>query len=85
MAQELVFSEPCPGRLPWHLADLDAVGLTSAMAELSLLAFRAKQLVPRKYYGRLLAGSVPDPISRRPFAIRLPTLCSRHCSLRWPQ
>ena len=49
-----MFEEPRPSRPPRHLADLDAAGRTSAVAELGLPAFRAKQLA-HQYYGRLIA------------------------------
>lgn len=54
MVPELMFDEPRPGRPPRHLADLDAAGRASAVAELGLPAFRAKQLA-HQYYGRLIA------------------------------
>ena len=54
MVQQLVFTEPRPGRPPRHLADLDAEGRASVVAELGLPAFRAKQLA-HQYYGRLVA------------------------------
>jgi 23S rRNA (adenine2503-C2)-methyltransferase len=54
MVGELMFEEPRPSRPPRHLADLDAAGRTSAVAELGLPAFRAKQLA-HQYYGRLIA------------------------------
>ncbi|MGV0624221.1 23S rRNA (adenine(2503)-C(2))-methyltransferase RlmN, partial [Mycobacterium kansasii] len=50
MVQQLVFSEPRPGKPPRHLADLDADGRAAAVAELGLPAFRAKQLA-HQYYG----------------------------------
>lgn len=50
----MMFDEPRPGRPPRHLADLDAAGRASAVAELGLPAFRAKQLA-HQYYGRLIA------------------------------
>lgn len=47
MVQQLVFEEPprrgSIRRPPRHLADLDAAGRAAAVAELGLLAFRAKQ------------------------------------------
>src|ERR1700744_2834589 len=54
MVQKLMFDEPRAGRPPRHLADLDAAGRESAIAELGLPAFRAKQLA-QQYYGRLIA------------------------------
>jgi 23S rRNA (adenine2503-C2)-methyltransferase len=67
MVQQLVFSEPRPGRPPRHLADLDAAGRTSAVAELGLPAFRAKQLA-HQYYGRLIAD--PRQMTDLPAAMR---------------
>ena len=67
MVQELVFSEPRPGRPPRHLADLDAAGRASAVAELGLPAFRAKQLA-HQYYGRLIAD--PRQMTDLPAAVR---------------
>jgi len=54
MAQQLVFTEPRPGRPPRHLADLDAAGCMSVVAELGQPSFRAKQHA-HQYYGRLVA------------------------------
>jgi len=67
MAQQLMFDEPRPGRPPRHLADLDAAGRASAVAELGLPAFRAKQLA-HQYYGRLIAD--PRQMTDLPAAIR---------------
>jgi 23S rRNA (adenine2503-C2)-methyltransferase len=67
MVQQLVFSEPRPGRPPRHLADLDAAGRASAVAELGLPAFRAKQLA-HQYYGRLIAD--PRQMTDLPAAMR---------------
>ena len=47
MIQQLMSSGPRRGRPPRHLADLDAEGRASAVAELGLPAFRAKQLAHR--------------------------------------
>jgi 23S rRNA (adenine2503-C2)-methyltransferase len=67
MVQQLVFSEPRPGRPPRHLADLDAAGRASAVAELGLPVFRAKQLA-HQYYGRLIAD--PRQMTDLPAAMR---------------
>jgi len=67
MVQQLVFSEPRPSRPPRHLADLDAAGRASAVAELGLPAFRAKQLA-HQYYGRLIAD--PRQMTDLPAAVR---------------
>ncbi len=67
MVQQLVFSEPRPSRPPRHLADLDAEGRASAVAELGLPAFRAKQLA-HQYYGRLIAD--PRQMTDLPAALR---------------
>jgi len=67
MVQELMFSEPRPSRPPRHLADLDAGGRASAVAELGLPAFRAKQLA-HQYYGRLTAD--PRQMTDLPAAVR---------------
>lgn len=48
----LVFDAPRRARPPRHLADLDATGRRTAVAELGLPAYRADQLA-RHYYGRL--------------------------------
>ncbi|HEV7579081.1 MAG TPA: 23S rRNA (adenine(2503)-C(2))-methyltransferase RlmN, partial [Mycobacterium sp.] len=50
-----------------HLADLDAGGRASAVAELGLPAFRAKQLA-HQYYGRLIAD--PRQMTDLPAAVR---------------
>ena len=67
MVQELVFEEPRPSRPPRHLADLDAAGRASAVAELGLPEFRAKQLA-HQYYGRLIAD--PRQMTDLPAAAR---------------
>ncbi len=67
MIQQLVFTEPRRGRPPRHLADLDEQGRVSAVAELGLPAFRAKQLA-HQYYGRLIAD--PRQMTDLPAAIR---------------
>src|ERR1700756_2501285 len=67
MVQELIFDEPRPSRPPRHLADLDAAGRASAVAELGLPAFRAKQLA-HQYYGRLIAD--PRQMTDLPAAVR---------------
>ncbi|OBI10594.1 23S rRNA (adenine(2503)-C(2))-methyltransferase RlmN [Mycobacterium sp. E2497] len=67
MVQQLVFTEPRPARPPRHLADLDAEGRASAVAELGLPAFRAKQLA-HQYYGRLIAD--PREMTDLPAAVR---------------
>ncbi|MCV6970901.1 23S rRNA (adenine(2503)-C(2))-methyltransferase RlmN [Mycobacterium bohemicum] len=67
MAQQLIFDEPRPSRPPRHLADLDAAGCASAVAELGLPAFRAKQLA-HQYYGRLIAD--PREMTDLPAALR---------------
>jgi 23S rRNA (adenine2503-C2)-methyltransferase len=67
MVQQLVFEEPRAGKPPRHLADLDAEGRASAVAELGLPAFRAKQLA-HQYYGRLIAD--PRQMTDLPAAVR---------------
>lgn len=67
MVQELVFDAPRRGLPPRHLADLDASGRASAVAELGLPAFRAKQLA-HQYYGRLIAD--PRQMTDLPAAVR---------------
>lgn len=67
MVQQLVFTESRPGRPPRHLADLDAAGRASAVAELGLPAFRAKQLA-HQYYGRLIAD--PQQMTDLPAGVR---------------
>jgi 23S rRNA (adenine2503-C2)-methyltransferase len=67
MVQQLVFEEPRPARPPRHLADLDAAGRASAVAELGLPPFRAKQLA-QQYYGRLIAD--PRQMTDLPAAVR---------------
>lgn len=83
MVPELMFDEPRPGRPPRHLADLDAAGRASAVAELGLPAFRAKQLA-HQYYGRLIAD--PRQMTDLPaaFATGSPERCSRTCLPRPP-
>lgn len=44
MVPELMFDEPRPGRPPRHLADLDAAGRASAVAELGLRRFGPSSL-----------------------------------------
>jgi 23S rRNA (adenine2503-C2)-methyltransferase len=67
MIQKLMFEEPRPGRPPRHLADLDAAERASAVAELGLPAFRAKQLA-NQYYGRLVAD--PRQMTDLPATVR---------------
>jgi 23S rRNA (adenine2503-C2)-methyltransferase len=67
MVQQLVFSEPRRGRPPRHLADMDEQGRASAVAELGLPVFRAKQLA-HQYYGRLIAD--PRQMPDLPAAVR---------------
>ncbi|HET9890097.1 MAG TPA: 23S rRNA (adenine(2503)-C(2))-methyltransferase RlmN, partial [Mycobacterium sp.] len=67
MVQQLIFSEPRPGKPPRHLADLDEDGRTSAVTELGLPAFRAKQLA-HQYYGRLIAD--PRQMTDLPAGLR---------------
>src|ERR1700710_631510 len=67
MKQELVFEAPRRALPPRHLADLDAEGRASAVAELGLPAFRAKQLA-HQYYGRLIAD--PRQMTDLPAAVR---------------
>jgi 23S rRNA (adenine2503-C2)-methyltransferase len=67
MVQELIFDEPRRALPPRHLADLDAAGRASAVAELGLPAFRAKQLA-HQYYGRLIAD--PRRMTDLPAAAR---------------
>ena len=67
MVPELIFDEPRPSRPPRHLADLDAAGRASAVAELGLPAFRAKQLA-HQYYGRLIDD--PRQMTDLPAAVR---------------
>ncbi|MFZ1177514.1 MAG: 23S rRNA (adenine(2503)-C(2))-methyltransferase RlmN, partial [Mycobacterium sp.] len=67
MVQKLIFSEPRPSKPPRHLADLDAAGCASAVAELGLPAFRAKQLA-HQYYGRLIAD--PRQMTDLPAGVR---------------
>ena len=67
MVQELVFEAPRRSLPPRHLADLDAAGRASAVSELGLPAFRAKQLA-HQYYGRLIAD--PREMTDLPAGIR---------------
>jgi 23S rRNA (adenine2503-C2)-methyltransferase len=67
MVQELIFEAPRRGKPPRHLADLDAAERASAVAELGLPAFRAKQLA-HQYYGRLIAD--PRQMTDLPAAVR---------------
>ena len=67
MVQELMFEAPRAGRPPRHQADLDEQGRASAVAELGLPAFRAKQLA-HQYYARLIAD--PRQMTDLPAAIR---------------
>ncbi|MGV0043994.1 23S rRNA (adenine(2503)-C(2))-methyltransferase RlmN [Mycobacterium colombiense] len=67
MVAQLVFSEPRRGKPPRHLADLDEDGRASAVAELGLPAFRAKQLA-HQYYGRLIAD--PRQMTDLPAGVR---------------
>jgi 23S rRNA (adenine2503-C2)-methyltransferase len=67
MVHELMFDEPRRALPPRHLADLDAPGRASAVAELGLPAFRAKQLA-HQYYGRLTAD--PRQMTDLPAAVR---------------
>jgi len=67
MVQQLIFDEPRPNRPPRHLADLDAAARASAVAELGMPAFRAKQLA-HQYYGRLIAD--PQLMTDLPVAVR---------------
>ncbi len=72
MKQQLVFTAPRRAGIskpPRHLADLDADGITAAVAELGLPAFRAKQLA-NQYYGRLIAD--PQQMTDLPAAVRSP-------------
>ena len=63
----LVFDPPRRGMPPRHFADLDAEQVASAVAELGLPAFRAKQL-GAQYYGRLVAD--PQQMTDLPAAVR---------------
>src|ERR1700752_1952161 len=63
----LVFDAPRRAMPPRHLADLDAAGRASAVAELGLPAFRAKQLA-NQYYVRLIVD--PLQMTDLPVAIR---------------
>src|ERR1700761_7745911 len=67
MVGELMFEAPRAGRPPRHLADLDEQGRASAVAELGLPAFRAKQLA-HQYYGRLVAD--PREMTDLPATVR---------------
>ena len=63
----LVLDPPRRGMPPRHFADLDAEQVASAVAELGLPAFRAKQL-GAQYYGRLVAD--PQQMTDLPAAVR---------------
>jgi len=63
----LVFDAPRRALPPRHLADLDADERVSAVAELGLPKFRAKQLA-NQYYGRLIAD--PREMTDLPAAVR---------------
>ena len=67
MKQELIFDAPRRALPPRHLADLDDAGCASAVTELGLPAFRAKQLA-NQYYGRLIAD--PQQMTDLPAAVR---------------
>ena len=67
MKQQLVFEAPRRALPPRHLADLDGDGLTAAVTELGLPAFRAKQLA-QQYYGRLVGD--PEQMTDLPAAVR---------------
>ena len=67
MKQDLVFEAPRRGMPPRHFADLDADGRVTAVTELGLPAFRAKQLA-NQYYGRLVAD--PALMTDLPAAVR---------------
>ncbi|MGD9517659.1 23S rRNA (adenine(2503)-C(2))-methyltransferase RlmN [Mycolicibacterium sp.] len=63
----LVFDAPRRAMPPRHFADLDESGRATAVAELGLPAFRAKQLA-NQYYGRLIAD--PTQMTDLPAAVR---------------
>ncbi|WP_036460418.1 23S rRNA (adenine(2503)-C(2))-methyltransferase RlmN [Mycobacterium sp. 141] len=63
----LVFDAPRRAMPPRHLADLDEEGRATAVAELGLPKFRAKQLA-NQYYGRLIAD--PQQMTDLPAAVR---------------
>jgi 23S rRNA (adenine2503-C2)-methyltransferase len=65
--QELVFNAPRRGMPPRHFADLDDDSGVSAVTELGLPAFRAKQLA-NQYFGRLIAD--PQLMTDLPAAVR---------------
>jgi 23S rRNA (adenine2503-C2)-methyltransferase len=65
--QELVFNAPRRGMPPRHFADLDDDAGVSAVTELGLPAFRAKQLA-NQYFGRLIAD--PQLMTDLPAAVR---------------
>jgi 23S rRNA (adenine2503-C2)-methyltransferase len=65
--QPLVFEAPRRGMPPRHFADLDDAGSASAVSELGLPAFRAKQLA-NQYFGRLIAD--PALMTDLPAAVR---------------
>ena len=64
---ELVFDAPRRALPARHFADLDADERVTAVAELGLPAFRAKQLAAQ-YYGRLVAD--PHQMTDLPAAVR---------------
>ncbi|EHI12934.1 23S rRNA (adenine(2503)-C(2))-methyltransferase RlmN [Mycolicibacterium thermoresistibile] len=63
----LVFDAPRRAMPPRHLADLDEAQRATAVADLGLPAFRAKQLA-NQYYGRLVAD--PQQMTDLPAAVR---------------
>jgi 23S rRNA (adenine2503-C2)-methyltransferase len=65
--QELIFNAPRRGMPPRHFADLDDDGRATAVTELGLPAFRAKQLA-NQYFGRLIAD--PQLMTDLPAAVR---------------
>ncbi|NVN54061.1 23S rRNA (adenine(2503)-C(2))-methyltransferase RlmN [Mycolicibacterium hippocampi] len=66
-ALPLVFDPPRRAKPPRHFADLDEADRSSAVGELGLPAFRAKQLA-NQYYGRLIAD--PRQMTDLPAAVR---------------
>jgi len=67
MADALVFTPPRRAMPPRHFADLDEAGRVSAVTDVGLPAFRAKQLA-HQYYGRLIAD--PHQMTDLPSAVR---------------
>src|SRR6476660_1240576 len=63
----LVFDPPRRAMPPRHFADLDEDSRSTAVADLGLPAFRAKQLA-NQYYGRLIAD--PRQMTDLPAAVR---------------